>query len=547
MKRKKITALFLLAALAVAMLAGCGQNSGTGNKATESKDAAVGSSSAGTESTAGKEATGSASEAITLPLVETQTFSMFAIIAGAEYTLENNVSFQKLCDDANIQFEIQSVLPADLAEKKNLSLASGDYPDVFFKAAFSTSELTKYGNQGILIPLQDLIREYAPNLTKLLDERDAWQYLEDENGNVYSLPEIDRQSPAITVYWLNQKWMENLGMSEPKSLDELYNVLKAFKEKDANGNGDPDDEIPITANVNIIIDFLLPYFGVNYDTATQTGVTEDGLYYIPTSDIYKEYLAFITKLYSEGILDKNTFTQAHEQQGAIGQSGDVFGSFFDIGAFLTVGRDNDDDYIALSPFEEGIYPVSSGITGGTLCITDACEHPEYIIAWADQLYSEEGGILAWLGVEGETYRMNDDGTYSWITDGSHGDNTSVVRASSTIQGASNHPSVQPDLWYTGLSVDVDPDEVYLNEQHAKLANMGANPRPAMFYSDADSKTIATLKTDLDGYVSQYRAQVATGELDLESSWDEYIATMNKMGAEQLEEIYQKTYNKAIGK
>ena len=75
------------------------------------------------------------------------------------------------------------------------------------------------------------------------------------------------------------------------------------------------------------------------------------------------------------------------------------GSFFDAGAFLTVGRDNDDDYIALTPFDDGLYPLGTGIVPGTMVLTDTCKDPEVLIAWADQFYTEEGGILTWLGIE----------------------------------------------------------------------------------------------------------------------------------------------------
>lgn len=95
-----------------------------------------------------------------------------------------------------------------------------------------------------------------------------------------------------------------------------------------------------------------------------------------------------------------------------------------------------------------------------------------------------------------------------------------------------------------MSAEVDPDEVYLNEQRAKAAALGVVPLPMMNYSDADMKTISTLKTDLDAYIDQYLAQVATGELNLEDSWEEYVATANAMGAEELTSIYQKAYSEA---
>lgn len=66
----------------------------------------------------------------------------------------------------------------------------------------------------------------------------------------------------------------------------------------------------------------------------------------------------------------------------------------------------------------------------------------------------------------------------------------------------------------------------------------------MNYSDGQTKEIASLKTDIDAYIQQYTAQVAIGELDLDSSWDGYIETMNKMGAEKLEEIYKTVYEAA---
>lgn len=473
-------------------------------------------------------------------LADDDTYTVFAMLNG-EYDLQDNPVMTSTLEEAGLTFEFSSVMGADLTEKRNLALASGDYADIFMKAGISLADQFKYGSQGIFIPLEDLIREYAPNLTALLDERDAWKYLTASDGHVYSLPEVGRQEGAITTCWINKRWMDNLGLEEPKSLDDLYNVLKAFKEQDANGNGDPDDEIAFTATDVVKPDLLIPYFDIIYDYGTKLGVIDGELTYVPTSDVMKEYIAFIAKLYQEGIMDPNSFTQAHEQQGAIGQTGDVLGCFFDAGAFLTVGRDNDDDYIALKPFTEGTYPLNTAITPGTVVLTDKCENPEKVIAYFDQFYSEEGGIKALMGIEGETWRMREDGDWEWITDGEYGNDVSTVRASATIQGAANHPSVWPEFWYSNMSPEVDPDEVYLNQERGLLSASGVVPLPVMNYSEEDSMTIATITTDINSYIDQYVAQVATGEVTLDDSWDEYVATLNAMGAEQLFSIYQAAY------
>ena len=543
MKMKKLTALLCAAAMVVS-LAGCGAAKETSDAgaAPESSKAAEGTAEEAAQ--AGESQT--SGDSLTFPLAETKEYSVFAIMNG-EYDLQDNITMQTVTENANLKFDFQSVMGADLKEKRNLVLASGEYPDMFFKAGFDANDLEKYGKQGLFVPLEDLIKQYAPNLSARLDETNGWDYITSSDGHIYSLPDIERQNGAMTTYWINKKWMDRLGLQEPKSLDELYEVLKAFKNEDANGNGDPNDEIPLTATDVVKPDLLLAYFGIPYDYGTKTAVIDGELTYIPTSDTFKEYVAYVAKLYQEGLLDKNAFTQKHEQQGAIGQSGDVLGSFFDAGAFLTVGRDNDDDYIALTPFEDGMYPLNTVITPGTMVLTDTCENPEILVAWADQFYTEEGGIVAWLGIEGKTWKLDADGNWEWIVGQGYGDDIAAVRSSSTIQGAAFHPSIQPDFWFDKMSEKVDPDEVYLNGERAKVAAKGAVPLPMMYYSDADAKTISTIKPDIDAYIDQYVAQVATGELTLEDSWEEYVATVGNMGGNQLADIYKNTYNKSAGK
>ncbi len=66
--------------------------------------------------------------------------------------------------DINVEFQL---IPfSALEERRNLSLASGDYPDAFHTARLSTNDLIRYGEQGVLIPLNDLIKEHAPNFQK---------------------------------------------------------------------------------------------------------------------------------------------------------------------------------------------------------------------------------------------------------------------------------------------------------------------------------------------------------------------------------------------
>nr|WP_300833904.1 extracellular solute-binding protein [uncultured Acetatifactor sp.] len=547
MKIKKVTALFLAAAMAMSVMTGCGSNGGSASendsKSSESKPAEESKeekeeSDAGAESAGGEEASGGS---ITFPLAETMEFTSFSGM-NQSYTLPDTLAMQEAMSRANINITFDSVLSADLTEKRNLMLASGEYPDMLFKSGIGMGDLTKYGGQGILIPLEDLIHEYMPNLTAKLDEIDGWQYLTSPDGHIYSIPEISARG-EINLFWLNKKWLDNLSLEEPKSMDDLYEVLKAFKEQDANGNGDPDDEIPFSLTQGDYLG-LLKYSGFSYDEGSMCAVIDGKLTYVPTTDYFREYVAYLAKLYQEGLLEQTSFTQGGEQQQATGQSGDVYGSFWTMGAFLTVGRDNDDDYVVMTPFYEDTYPIITGIKVGTMAITDACEHPEVLMAWADYLYSEEGGILAWMGVEGKTYQVADNGKWEWMLGGEYGDDIATVRSSATIQGAQNHPSIQPDFWFE-MSPEVDADEVYLNNERQRIAGLGKVPLPMMAYTEEDNAQIATFRADIDGYINQFIAQVCTGEVDLESGWDTYLETMEAMGASALAELHEKTYNAAV--
>lgn len=543
MKIKKAAALCMAVIMAMSVMTGCGSEgsgSSQGGQTSSDDGQQKDSGSDGEDSQAGGSGESSGGE-ITFPLAETLEVTSFSGM-NQSYLLPETLAMKELMAKGNINVTFDSVLSADLTEKRNLMLASGEYPDMLFKSGIGMADLTKYGGQGILIPLEDMIHEYMPNLTAKLDEIDGWQYLTSPDGHIYSIPEISARG-EINLFWLNKTWLENLNLAEPTSFDELYEVLKAFKEQDANGNGDPDDEIPFSLTQGDYYG-LLKYSDFGYDEGTKTAVIDGKLEYIPTTDHFKDYISYLTKLYQEGLLEQNAFTQTGEQQAATGQSSDVYGSFWTMGAFLVVGRDKDDHYAVLTPFQEDTYPIITGIKVGTMAITDACENPETLLAWVDYLYSEEGGILAWMGVEGETYNIAENGKWEWILDGEYGEDIGNVRSSATIQGAQNHPSIQPAFWFE-MSPEVDADEVYLNNERQRIAALGKVPLPMMAYSEADNAEIATYKTDLDSYMDQYLAQVCTGEMDLESSWDSYLETMESMGASKLAELYQKTYEAAV--
>lgn len=185
-------------------------------------------------------------------------------------------------------------VPADgLLEKRNLALGSDDLPDVFYAATMPVADIQKYGLQGSFIPLNDLIEEHAPNLNKILDEHpDIKKGLTFPDGNIYSFPTI--YSPDFTSLligakpWIKQDWLDELGMDNPETTDELYDFLKAVKETDLNGNG-KHDEVPLSSvSMARIIHWISGAFGVQnkgqLHTLIDTDLETDELRFYPISE-----------------------------------------------------------------------------------------------------------------------------------------------------------------------------------------------------------------------------------------------------------------------
>ena len=296
MKRKRTMALLMAFALTAATFAGCGNGD---EKADDS-----GAAQTDTE--------------IAFPLKEPVTMSMFAVSATTTGTeLPDNAAFQKMAELTNVSWEVTSCSATDLQEQRGVVLNTGDYQDVLYKSGIGSDDIAKYGMEGILLPLEDLIQENMPNLKAVLDERNAWNEIASADGHIYSLPFIDQPGLQNILMWINVRWLDKVGMEEPNSWETLYEVLKAFKEKDPNGNGEAD-EIPYVANTA-----LLPFYLFGYDLPVDMNSfcavnDEDEIVYSMANDDWYDYLYWMHKFYEEGLMNDDAFQATPDKQYATG-------------------------------------------------------------------------------------------------------------------------------------------------------------------------------------------------------------------------------------
>lgn len=460
---------------------------------------------------------------------------------------------------SNVKINWEQV-PADgLEEKRNITLGSGDLPDAFYAANIPVADIQKYGEQGVFIPLNDLIEKYAPNLNAILDEHpDIRKGLTFPDGNIYSVPTIyspDFLSLLIGAKpWINKEWLDKLGMDNPETTDELYEVLKAFKTNDLNGSG-KNDEIPLgsVAEMSRIIHWISGAFGVQNKGQLHTLIDEDPdteeLRFFPIDDNYRDMLEYLNKLYSEGLIEETIYSIDVDQFLA-NAAEELYGAIQFYNPIELFGEDIGSKYVVGNALEgPNGYKQYTGVTSplrslGNFLITKENEYPAEFIRWIDYFYSEEGMLMFFMGIEGETYEMTDDGPelMDHITNSAEDLTLTQELAKYLINPGGNHPVMITDDYFTGSEnapTDIEATEVlepYVIDE----------VWPAFTYTEEENNDISVITTDISKYVSEMQAQFITGELPLtDEEWEKYIDTLEGMDLDRYMEIQESAHERYL--
>ena len=220
--KKRLWSVLSLMLIASLVLAACGNNNKDNNAAPSASAPASQSEAA---------ATAEAPAADAKP-VDVSVFS----VQETNIDLPTN-KFTKFVEEKfNIKFNLE-LIPSDGAkEKRQISLASGDYPDAYMLTAyidqFSQADVLKYGKQGVLIPLNDLIDQYAPNIKAAMEANpDLKAFNTAPDGNIYGLVAYSQcfHCSYPNKMWLNTKWLDKLGLKMPTTPESSRKCSKRSK------------------------------------------------------------------------------------------------------------------------------------------------------------------------------------------------------------------------------------------------------------------------------------------------------------------------------
>ncbi|MFD0869253.1 Lipoprotein lplA [Chlamydia abortus] len=459
---------------------------------------------------------------------------------------QDMVVFQEMEKLTGIKLQFRNAPLDSFDTKKNLVFASGDLPDIFYAAQITSAEEVNYGGQGLLVPLEELIDQYAPNIKKVLDKHpDIRKSITTPDGHIYSLPRIDLSAVWYRgPMWYNGKFLKALNMDKlPETTEELYTYLKRVKEEDPNGNG-KQDEIPlVSVKLDDIRMFMLGFWGIYGEVIY---ADKDGkVHYTPMEEGYKGYLTFLNRLWNEGLLDKETFSQTDDQKKAKGKNNQV-ALFSDYHPYFTLGGEPGTDDPMMLPVKSDmvdapVYGKHPGLSTGAFAITSSNPSPEATMRWIDYLYTYEGATLFGQGPEGILWKYKDKEKQikEWLPVPGGGDREDY-RATLTPDYGIVTPGVADAKVSQGLRGEFD--DWLDKETLEKLVPYAKVPYPKVYQTQEEQQETSRLRSDLDTYVKQMEAKFVTGQEPL-SNWDKYSDQLKKMGADRVVEIYQAAYDR----
>jgi putative aldouronate transport system substrate-binding protein len=488
-----------------------------------------------------------------LPIVDKQvTLNIVSPKAALAPDYSEMVIFDRLQKATNVKIKWNNIPGDGYQEKKNLMLASGDLPDAFYASGFSDHDLIQFGQNGTIIPLEDLIDKYAPNLKKLFEQRpDLKKVVTAPDGHIYSLPRAEEMDLVgmPNIMFINKVWLDKLGLAMPTTLEEYHDVLKAFKEKDPNGNG-KQDEIGLTFWYNgwcgnegdLIGLFGLPDSPFEADHR----VVRDGkVIYAAVQPEFKEAIDYYNGWVKEGLIDPEVVTQKTEQLFAKGKTEDpTLGSFIWWENTEVVGSDRVKDYVVLPPLKGKDGKIVIGRSNyseygrDAFVITSANKNPELTMRWVDELYEPKLSAQINWGPIGEIYEEDANGMLvnKELPDG-------VAMGELRQKVAPGGPFVVLKDHF-GSVVDMEPrakERLAILDEYYR-PHMVQENYPSIFFSPEELEIINTIEPEIKTFVKQKEAQWLI-EGGIEKEWDAYVKQLNDMGLEKLMDVYQKGLNR----
>lgn len=449
--------------------------------------------------------------------------------------------WEEIAEITNTDVEFQVVPGAQYWTTMQVRLAAAkDIPDVFDVR----SDVFRYSKEGLLLELTDLIAEHAPHIQALFEQYpDIVKEIRMPSGELYTVAAyfIGNADISVFVPLIREDWLEQLNLEVPRTVDDFYNVLKAFK-------AEYPESLPLSMHNSFNYGSLAAAFGL-HDRESQYWWAGDDrkVVYEVLSPKYKEYVTYLNKLYAEGLLDPLVYQPdlgalnnivSNNQLGA-GTGYDNLVPLWN--ALLTSSGVEDGRFVPIPPFapvhdDDDIFIQKLAAVGNQYAISSKSSDPVATIKWLDFLLSEQGSNIVNFGVEGISYEMADGRPQltDFVLNNPDGlDPGSALRslgAWGPMPRVATHDFVR-QLNTVEANAFVDQVSEYL-----------VAPFPKMVASDEEQARLSQLMPDITTYVTEMSMKFVTGGEPLDN-FDAFVGNLRSMGIEEVIAIKQTQYDR----
>lgn len=463
---------------------------------------------------------------------------------------EDMVLVQQWEKDTNVHIEWENLPDTVYSEKKNLMLASDDLPDVLFNSGLTDQELVVNGQNGVILPLEDLIDQHAPTLKAILDKRpDIRSAITASDGHIYTLPSVEELGivPYPNFLYINKTWLDQLGLPMPETIEEYHDALLAFKQNDMNGNGKAD-EIPLSFRTDSFCanpyDLLLAAGG-QPDNGDHRIVRDGKVEFTANTPEYRKGVETLSQWYQEGLIDPESFAQDDVTYLSKGKSDpQILGSFFWWELKEVVGEENMDDYemvgvlTGVDGTKKTAIANNQEISRGAMVITSANKYPVATMRWADYLFDPVMSAQSNWGPIGVTLQYDDSGMLVQIP--TEPGESEGERRIGVAPGGPKITTVEDFETVVAPEPRAAERQELVAQYYAPYAANDAYPPVMLSIEELDAT--AYVLNDINEMVKEkFATWIVDGSID--QQWDDYLAQLETLGIDEVVSTYQQAYDR----
>jgi putative aldouronate transport system substrate-binding protein len=521
----------------------------------------------------------------TLPVVKNkETITVMVRIENAETNYDTNWFTPVYEEKTNVHVNWYTAPAEQFKEKVNIALASDEKLDLILsggtsdvKVTFTPSDISRLAQQQLILPLQDIIDKETKHFKEALAQVEGWrEAIAMPDGNIYAIPSYmgDYHAMYYGKMWVNKEFLKNVGLTYPTTIPEFHDMLEAFKTKDANGNGDPNDEIPLMSAIdafNCKIDTYLLSAFVYDDGGDRLYIDDNGKITAAfTSPDFQEGLRTLNQWFKEGLIARDSFTSTRSVRHQLNSQKyeSIIGAMpnphnLNLGVRETGQPVRWIDYEPIPPLKgpKGVQitrydhyqPFQLSMPCGF--IPSTCKDPVLVMRWLDYFMTPDGSLESLYGYR---LRKPDAGgigingkpaTYQRITL-----NPGDAYYNNSEWGQQFPHFVTFDLYEQDqkavdmLSPDGSGQERFLTvksrENYAPYGIAVKNILPSLFYDPEQSSEIAVLKTNINTYVDESIAKFVTGDMDPVRDWAAFQQNIKNLKIDRYLQVIQQAYDKS---